>query len=106
LSTFEDTKVIIMAGTGDQLKTKTQPEVSKWFRLGANSELFEVNVTSIKVREEGHETTWRADFTTWSEENPQASAGAHNKGKRLVIVYDEASRNPEDHLGHAERRAH
>jgi hypothetical protein len=28
LSTFEDTKVIIMAGTGDQLKTKTQPEVS------------------------------------------------------------------------------
>src|SRR5262245_26583567 len=26
LSTFEDTKVIIMAGTGDQLKTKTQPE--------------------------------------------------------------------------------
>lgn len=94
LSTFEDTKVIIMAGTGDQLKTKTQPEVSKWMRLGANSELFEVNVTSIKVREPGHETTWRADFTTWSEENPQASAGAHNKGKRLIIVYDEASGIP------------
>src|SRR6266536_4973553 len=34
LSTFEDCKVILMAGTGDQLKTKTQPEVSKWFRLG------------------------------------------------------------------------
>ena len=91
LSTFEDTKVIVMAGTGDQLKTKTQPEVSKWFRLGANAELFDVNVQSIKVREEGHETTWRADFTTWSEENPQASAGAHNKGKRLIIIYDEAS---------------
>lgn len=91
LSTFEDTKVIIMAGTGDQLKTKTQPEVSKWFRLAANADLFEVNVTSIKVREEGHETTWRADFATWSEENPQASAGAHNAGKRLIILYDEAS---------------
>lgn len=91
LSTFEDTKVILMAGTGDQLKTKTQPEVAKWFRLAANAELFEVHVTSIKVREEGHETTWRADFATWSEENPQASAGAHNKGKRLIIIYDEAS---------------
>jgi hypothetical protein len=95
LSTFEDTKVILMAGTGDQLKTKTQPEVSKWFRIGVNAELFEVNVTSIKVREDGHETTWRADFNTWSEENPQASAGAHNKGKRLVIIYDEAAGIPD-----------
>ena len=95
LSTFEDCKVIIMAGTGDQLKTKTQPEMSKWFRLGANADLFEVNVTSIKVREEGRETTWRADFQTWSEENPQASAGAHNKGKRLIIIYDEAAGIPD-----------
>lgn len=95
LSTFEDCKVIIMAGTGDQLKTKTQPEMSKWFRLGANAELFEVNVTSIKVKEPGHETTWRADFNTWAEENPQASAGAHNKGKRLIIIYDEASGIPD-----------
>lgn len=95
LSTFEDTKVIIMAGTGEQLKTKTQPEVAKWFRLGANSELFDVNVQSIKVRDEGHETQWRADFTTWSEENPQASAGAHNKGKRLIIIYEEAAGIPD-----------
>jgi len=95
LSTFEDCKVILMAGTGDQLKTKTQPEVAKWFRLGANADLFEVNVTSIKVREPGHETTWRADFNTWSEENPQAAAGAHNKGKRLIIIYDEAAGIPD-----------
>ena len=95
MSTFEDCKVIIMAGTGDQLKTKTQPEVAKWFHLGANAEMFEVNVTSIKVREEGHEQRWRVDFATWSEENPQASAGAHNKGKRLIIGYDEASGIPD-----------
>ena len=90
LSTFEDCKVVIMAGTGDQLKTKTQPEVAKWFRRAVNSELFEVNVTSVKVQEAGHEQTWRPDFLTWSEENPQASAGAHNALKRLIIVYDEA----------------
>lgn len=95
LSTFEDCKVILMAGTGDQLKTKMQPECAKWFRLGANAEMFEVNVTSIKVRESGHETTWCADFNTWSEENPQASAGAHNKGKRLIVLYDEASGIPD-----------
>jgi hypothetical protein len=90
LSTFEDCKVVIMAGTGDQLKTKTQPEVAKWFRRAVNAELFEVNVTSVKVREQGREQTWRLDFLTWSEENPQASAGAHNALKRLVIIYDEA----------------
>jgi hypothetical protein len=95
LSTFEDTKVIVMAGTGDQLKTKTQPEVAKWFRLAVNAQMFEVNVTSIKVRESGHETQWRLDFNTWSQENPQASAGAHNEGKRLVIIYDEASGIPD-----------
>lgn len=95
LSTFEDTKVIVMAGTGDQLKTKTQPEMAKWFRAGVNAEMFEVNVTSIKVREAGHETTWRLDFNTWSEDNPQASAGAHNRGKRLVIIYDEAAGIPD-----------
>jgi len=55
LSTFEDTKVILMAGTGDQLKTKTQPECAKWFRLGFNAEMFEVNVTSIKVLEPPHQ---------------------------------------------------
>lgn len=95
LSTFEDCKVILMAGTGDQLKTKTQPEVAKWFRLGFNADFFEVNVTSIKAREEGHEPTWRADFTTWSEENPQASAGAHNRRKRLLIIYEEAAGIPD-----------
>jgi hypothetical protein len=46
-------------------------------------------------RSSGHETQWRIDFNTWSEENPQASAGAHNKGKRLVIIYDEASGIPD-----------
>lgn len=42
------------------------------------------------MQEAGHEQTWRLDFLTWSEENPQASAGAHNALKRLIIVYDEA----------------
>jgi hypothetical protein len=84
-----------MAGTGDQLKTKTQPEMATWFRRAVNAELFEVNVTSIKVKEAGHEATWRIDFNTWSQENPQASAGAHNARKRLVIIYDEASGIPD-----------
>jgi hypothetical protein len=87
--------VIVMAGTGDQLKTKTQPEVAKWFRLGANAEMFEVNVHLDQGARGRPRTMWRADFTTWSQENPQASAGAHNKGKRLIIIYEEASGIPD-----------
>ena len=90
-STALDCKVIVTANTGDQLKTKTQPEISKWFRASFNKDWFDVHVTSIKVNDAEHEQTWRTDFATWSEDNPQAFAGAHNKGKRLVIIFDEAS---------------
>lgn len=91
LSTFEDCKVTGTANTKTQLDTKTQPEIAKWFRLAINSDWFEVNVTSVKVREIQHEQTWRADLIPWSESNPQAFAGAHNKGKRILIFFDEAS---------------
>lgn len=90
-STCLDTKVLVTANTGDQLKTKTQPEMAKWFRNAINKHWFDVHVTSIKVNDAEHAQNWRTDFATWSEDNPQAFAGAHNKGKRLVIIFDEAS---------------
>lgn len=90
-STCLDCKVLVTANTGDQLKTKTQPEMAKWFRLAINREWFQVNVTSIKANDAESESTWRTDFATWSEDNPQAFAGAHNARKRLVIIFDEAS---------------
>lgn len=91
LSTFEDCKIIVTANTKGQLDTKTQPEVSKWFRLAVNAEWFDVHVASISVKEPAHDRTWRADFNPWSEENSSAFAGAHNKGKRIIIIMDEAS---------------
>lgn len=90
-STCPDCKVLVTANTGDQLKTKTQPEVSKWLRLALNSDWFDVNIQSVKINDAEHEATWRTDFATWSDDNPQAFAGAHNKGKRLVIIFDEAA---------------
>lgn len=91
LSTFEDCKIIVTANTKGQLDTKTQPEAAKWFRLAVNSDWFDVHVASISVKEPEHDRTWRADFNPWSEENSSAFAGAHNKGKRIIIIMDEAS---------------
>lgn len=90
-STFEDTRVNVTANTKNQLDTKTSPEFAKWFRIALNADWFEVNVTSIKIKEDGHSKNWRVDFLPWSDANPAATAGQHNKGKRLVLIFDESS---------------
>jgi hypothetical protein len=91
MSTCEHCKVVVTAGTGTQLNTKTVPEVAKWFRMSINSDWWEVQAQSIKFRSAKLEKTWRTDFITWSEHNTEAFAGLHNKGKRIVLVFDEAS---------------
>ena len=91
LSTCEDCKVVITANTDNQLRTKTAPEVGKWQRLSLTADWFDVNATSIVTRDAQHSKNWRADFTPWSEHNTEAFAGLHNKGKRIVLIFDEAS---------------
>ena len=91
LSTCEDCKVVVTANTDTQLRTKTAPEVGKWQRLSLTSDWFDVNATSIAARDDGHSKTWRADFVPWSEHNTEAFAGLHNQGKRIVLIFDEAS---------------
>lgn len=91
LSTCDDCKVVITANTDNQLRTKTSPEVGKWNRVSITSNWFDVQATSISSRDKDHVKTWRADFTPWSENNTEAFAGLHNKGKRIVLIFDEAS---------------
>lgn len=95
VSTCEDCRVVTTANTGDQLTTKTVPEVAKWFRLSINAHWWRVGTEAIKIRQAEHEKTWRADFLTWSLERTEAFAGLHNKGKRIVLIFDEASAIPD-----------
>ena len=95
MSTHEDTRVVVTANTGDQLRTKTIPEVSKWFRLAINNHWWSVGTESIKIKNPKHEKNWRCDFLTWSLERTEAFAGLHNKGKRIVLIFDEASAIPD-----------
>ena len=91
MSTCENTKVVITAGTGTQLATKTVPEVQKWTRRAINAFWWDINATSIRYKSEKLQANWRADFITWSEYNTEAFAGLHNKGKRILVIYDESS---------------
>lgn len=91
LSTCVDARVVVTANTEPQLRTKTWPEVKKWLRRGINSHWFKPTATAIYSNDESHQATWRADTVTWSENNTEAFAGLHNKGKRIIVIFDEAS---------------
>jgi hypothetical protein len=88
---MKDTKVVITANTENQLRTKTWPEICKWHRLLINSHWFESTATSLYAASKRHEKTWRADAIPWSDTNTEAFAGLHNQGKRLLLIFDEAS---------------
>lgn len=91
MSTCGDCKIVVTANTGTQLATKTVPEVSKWTRLSANSHWWEMKATSVTSRQPKHEREWRCDFIPWSKENMEAFSGLHNEGKRMIVIFDEAS---------------
>lgn len=91
MSTCEDCKVVVTANTETQLRTKTWPEVLKWARLSITRDWFKPNATSLHSVDKGHEKSWTADAVTWSVNNTEAFAGLHNKRKRIVVIFDEAS---------------
>lgn len=91
LDTCADTRIVITANTETQLRTKTWPEITKWQRLAETSDLFKPTATSVACADPDAEKSWRADAIPWSENNTEAFAGLHNEGKRIVLIFDEAS---------------
>jgi hypothetical protein len=95
LSTKQDTRGVVTANTEAQLKTKTWAELGKWYNLFIARHLFKLTPTAIYSADKDHERTWRIDLIAWSERNPEAFAGLHNQGLRILIVFDEASSIPD-----------
>lgn len=94
-STCTDTRGVVTANTETQLKTKTWVELATWFRRFIAKELFKLTATALFSRDESRERTWRLDMVPWSERNTEAFAGLHNRGKRILLVMDEASAIPD-----------
>ena len=91
MSTHEDTRGVVTANTDTQLRTKTMAELAKWHRLCLFRDWFEYSATSLVSKDSGHAKTWRIDAIPWSPHNPEAFAGLHNEGKRMILIFDEAS---------------
>lgn len=91
MSTRENTRGVVTANTEPQLRTKTWPELHKWYRRCITRHWFNLTATSIHHVNPLFEKTWRMDIIPWDENNTEAFAGLHNKGNRIVAIYDEAS---------------
>jgi len=91
LSTMPNARVVVTANTDSQLRTKTWPEVTKWLRLMINRDWFKATATAVFSADQTRERLWRADAIPWSDENTEAFAGLHNKGRRVILIFDEAS---------------
>lgn len=94
-STFPDTRGVVTANTETQLKTKTWAELGKWFNMFIAKAHFTLTATALMSKDPSRERTWRIDQVPWSEKNTEAFAGMHNKGKRLLLIMDEASAIPD-----------
>lgn len=90
MSTKENCRGVVTANTEAQLRTKTWPEVRKWHGMSINAHWFTCAATSIHAKGD-QEKTWRIDAIPWSENNTEAFAGLHNKGSRILLLFDEAS---------------
>lgn len=92
ISTCTDTRGVVTANTEGQLRTKTWAELGKWYGLFIARQLFTFTATSICIANDPiREKTWRIDAIPWSKEKAEAFAGMHNQGKRILVVFDEAS---------------
>jgi len=95
MATAPDTRGVVTANTETQLKTKTWAELGKWFHLFIAKDHFQLSATALFSRDPEHERTWRIDMVPWSERNTEAFAGLHNQGRRILVLFDEASAIPD-----------
>ncbi|QZI92157.1 terminase [Vibrio phage PS25B.1] len=93
MSTRPKCKGVVTANTGEQLKTKTMSELSKWHSLCITGHWFEMNTMSISHR--AYPKSWRCDALTSREEASEGFAGLHAADSTPFYIFDEASAIPE-----------
>jgi len=91
MTTCVDTRCRITAATGPQLSTATWPEMIKWLRMSLWGHWFEAGERRIRSVDPAHRESWRCDAITWDEHRPEAFAGFHNSGRRIIYGFDESA---------------
>lgn len=88
----------ITANTLVQLKTKTWPELTKWYEKMITKDWFEIQNSSQNrtIFRKGHKDTWHIDAQSSAKENAEAFAGQHNASSTSFYIFDEASGLPDE----------
>lgn len=89
------TRGYVTAGTEDQLLTKTMPEVSKWHHLNIAQDFFILTATAFFSSDPKQKLNYRFDIQAWNKSRPESGAGLHNKGLRVMKLFDESSQIPD-----------
>lgn len=87
----------VTANTGDQLRTKTWGELSKWKDLCITGHWFDYSNSkgNMNIAHKAFPHNWRVDAVTCREENSEAFAGQHNASSTSFYLFDEASNVPD-----------
>jgi hypothetical protein len=91
MATMTDCRGILTASNEAQLATRNRAELRKWFRLFRGRVFFNLTATALISADTAHEQTWRMDLLPWNPHRPEAFAGLHNQGRRVLVIMDEAS---------------
>lgn len=86
MATREFPQIVVTASGFAQLSNKTWRELAKWHRMSIDAHWY--TWTATKYYHIQHPSTWFAAAIPWSEHNPDAFAGTHEK--HVLIIYDEA----------------
>src|SRR5262249_18451046 len=95
ICTFPDARGIVTASSESMLMTRFRAELRTWFRRFRAQQFFELTATSLLSLDGNHAQTWRCDLLPWTETRPENFAGLHAKGRRILLIYDEASAIPD-----------
>jgi hypothetical protein len=91
LATYEDALGVATAGSEAQLRVRLWGELARWFSQMPDymRTQFELSATAIYSKQNNH--TWRVDARAGSPLSQESFSGLHNYGKRVLVVFDEAS---------------
>jgi hypothetical protein len=88
MSTRTHPQVVVTANTETQLLTKTWRTLSRWHKMSAIRHWFDWTATKLAYVKSPED--WYAAAIPWSENNPEAFAGTHDKN--VLVIFDEASK--------------
>lgn len=97
MSTRPQSKGVVTANTGEQLRTKTWGELGKWKKRCITGHWFEYNngKGNMNIYHPDYPESWRVDGQTCREENSESFAGLHAATSSPWYLFDEASAVPD-----------